>query len=101
MQTLLVAVFTYSAVGLLGASELTCDMTGYRATPGLEARVEKDALLVHWNGEAGQELRAAFAIDNSRPVVRELAVRNKDSQWSTLGRNLVLEFGVTTGIRRT
>src|SRR5438876_1042792 len=101
MKTLLVAAFTICSAGWLGASELTCDMSGNRATPGLEARVEKDALLVHWNGEAGQELRAAFAIDNSRPVVRELAVRNKDSQWSTLGWNLVPEFGVTTGIRRT
>jgi len=101
MKTLLVAVSTASAVGLLGASELTCDMTGYRAAPGLEARVENDALLVQWKGEAGQQLRASFAIENNRSVVRELAVQNKDRQWSTLGRNLVPEFGVTTGIRRT
>ena len=101
MKTLLVAAHAASAVRLLGASELTCDMTGYRATPGLEARVEQDALLVQWKGEAGQQLRASFAIENSRPVVRELVVRNKDGRSSTLGRNLVPEFDVTTGIRRT
>src|SRR5439155_9430207 len=101
MKTLLVVAFATSAVNLLGASELTCDMTDYRATPGIEARVENDALLVQWKGEAGQQLRASFAIENSRPVVRELAVRNKDGRWSFLGRNLVPEFGATTGIRRT
>src|SRR6266704_3187509 len=81
MKTLLVVAFATSAINLLGASELTCDMTDYRATPGIEARVEQDALLVHWKGEAGQQLRASFAIENSRPVVRELAVRNKDGRW--------------------
>jgi hypothetical protein len=101
VKTLLVMALAANAVRLLGASELACDMTAYRATPGLEARVEKDALLVQWNGEAAQELRAAFAIEDHRPVVRELAVRNKNGQWSILGRNLVPEFGVTTGIRRT
>jgi len=101
MKTLLVAAFAISTVRSFGASGLTCDMTGYRAAPGLEARVENDALLVQWQGEAGQQLRASFAIENNRPVVRELAVQNKDGRWSTLGRNLVPEFGVTTGIRRT
>src|SRR3989441_1085948 len=101
MKTWLVVALATSAARLFGASELTCDMTGYRATHGLEARVEKDALLVQWNGEAGEQLRASFAIENNHPVVRELAVRNKDGRWSTLGRNLVPEFGVTTGIRRT
>src|SRR5437667_1318478 len=101
MKTLLVEAFATSAVNLLGASELTCDMTDYRATPGLEARVEKDALRVQWKGEAGQQLRASFAIEKQRPVIRELAVRNMDGRWSSLGRNLVPEFGVTTGIRRT
>src|SRR6266545_1493083 len=100
MKTLLVALVTASAVKLLGASELTCDMSGYRAAPGLEARVVQDALEVQWKGEAGQQLRASFAIENSHPVVRELAVRNRAGRWSTLGRNLLPEFGVTTGIRR-
>src|SRR2546427_3824786 len=101
MKTLLVLALVTSAVRLDGASELSCDMTGYRATPGLEARVEKDALLAQWKGEAGQPLRASFAIEKERPVIRERAVQNRDGPWSTLGRNLVPEFGVTTGIRRT
>src|SRR5437867_10515312 len=101
MQALLVALFTAGVLGPLSACGLTCDMTGYRVATGLEARLEKDALLVQWKGEAGQQLRASFAIENSRPVVRELAVRNKDARWTALARNLVPEFGATTGIRRT
>src|SRR6266496_3534666 len=102
MKTLLVAALAISTVKSFSASNLICDMTGYRATPGLEAREEKDALRIQWKGEAGQQLRASFTIDNNHPVVRELAVQNKDGRrWSTLGRNLVPEFGVTTGIRRT
>jgi hypothetical protein len=101
MKTLLLAALAINTVRSFGASGLTCDMTGYRAAPDLEACVERDALLVQWQGEAGQQLRASFAIENNRPVVRELAIQNKASPWFTLGRNLVPEFGVTTGIRRT
>src|SRR5438874_1516909 len=100
MKTLLLAALAISTVKSFSASNLICDMTGYQASRGLEARVEKDALLVQWKGETGQ-LRASFAIANNRPVIRELALRNKDGRWSTLARNLVPEFGVTTGIRRT
>jgi hypothetical protein len=35
------------------------------------------------------------------PAVRELAVRQKNGTWVNLGRNLVPDFGVTTGVRRT
>src|SRR5262249_50233553 len=101
MKALFPVVFAVCAAGLLRASELTCDMTGYRATPGLEARVEKGALMVRWHGEARQQLRASFGIEDHRPVVRELAVQNASGQWRTLGEHLVPEFAVTTGIRRT
>ncbi len=99
MRTLL-AAFAVCAADLLRAAELNCDMTGYRPASGLEARVEKDALLVQWRGEAGQQLRAAFAIEQHRAVVRQLAIQNKDGRWRTLGEKLVPEFAVTTGIRR-
>src|SRR6185437_9526607 len=63
----------------------TWDMTGYRPQPGLEAVAEDESLNVRWEGERGQELRA----------------RKEGGEWSTLGRDLVPEFEVTTGIRRT
>src|SRR5207244_11143474 len=53
------------------------------------------------DGERAQQLRAAFALENQVPIIRELAVRPRAGEWKTLGRNLTPEFGVTTGIRRT
>src|SRR5262249_31122621 len=35
------------------------------------------------------------------PALRELAIRSKDGPWKTLAQDLVPEFQVTTGIRRT
>src|SRR5690242_9245658 len=79
----------------------TFDLSGYRPQSGLEAAVDGDSLVVHWDGEADQELRARFALVRGIPSVRELAARNRDGEWTILGRDLVPEFGVTTGVRRT
>jgi hypothetical protein len=90
-------------VGLLSepAPAQTVDMTGYHPLPGLAAVSEGGSLTVTWDGENGQELRARFSIRDGTPTVQELAVRTKGSAWSTLGTDLVPEFGVTTGVRRT
>jgi len=77
------------------------DMTGYRPQPGLVAVSEGGSLAVTWDGEKGQELQARFSIVEGTPTVRELGVRKKGGEWTTLGKDLVPEFGVTTGVRRT
>ena len=76
-------------------------MTGYRPQPGLEAFSQDGSLTVRWDGEKGQELLARLAIVNGTPTVRELAVRKKGGEWATMGRDLVPEFTLTTGVRRT
>jgi hypothetical protein len=90
-------------VGLLSeaAPAQTVDMTGYRPQPGLVAVSEGGSLAVTWDGEQGQELQARFSIVEGNPAVRELRVRRKGGEWTRLGRDLVPEFGVTTGVRRT
>ena len=90
-------------VGLLSgtAPAQTVDMTGYRPQPGLVAVSEGGSLAVTWDGEQGQELQARFSIVDGTPTIKELGVRKKGGEWTTLGRDLVPEFGVTTGIRRT
>ena len=82
------------------AQSLNCDMTQYKAAPGLRAAIEQGALAVTWSGANGSELRARYAIDNGQPSVRELAVRKSGGQWAPLGQNLVPEFYVKTGVRR-
>jgi hypothetical protein len=79
----------------------TCDMTGYHALPGLEASIHDGGLTVRWDGEKSHELLAKLAIVNGTPTVRELAARKKGGEWATVGRDLVPEFSITTGIRRT
>ena len=42
-----------------------------------------------------------LAIVNGTPTVRELAIRKTGGAWATVGRDLVPEFSLTTGVRRT
>src|SRR5205823_4031653 len=95
------SIATLCAGLFVGAAPSTWDMSEYRGQPGLAAVVEGEALIVQWAGSPGQELRARFAVAGGTPTVRELAVRQGDGEWVVLGRDLVAEFRVTTGIRRT
>jgi hypothetical protein len=90
-------------VGFLpeAATAQTVDMTDYRPQPGLVAVPEGGSLAVTWDGERGQELQARFSLVDRTPTIRELGLRRKGGRWTTLGRDLVPEFGVTTGVRRT
>jgi hypothetical protein len=90
-------------LGLLPAvtAAQVVDMTGYRPQPGLVAVAGNGTITVTWDGEEGRESLARFSIVEGTPTVSELAARKKGNKWTTLGRNLVPEFGVTTGVRRT
>jgi hypothetical protein len=92
----------YLSCSFTGSSKLpTVDLTGYRPQPGLQAAMEQDTLTVRWDGETQRECLARFAIVDGVPTLGELSVRKRNAKWVTLGRNLVPEFGVTTGVRRT
>jgi len=86
---------------LVGAAPPTWEMSEYRDQPGLSAVTEGETLTVNWTGAPGQELRARFTVVGGIPTVRELAVRAGGGAWAVLGRDLVPEFRVTTGVRRT
>ena len=82
------------------AAQFTCDLSGYKETPGLKAEMAGDALRLTWQGERGDQLRSAFAIRDGQPLVRELAARKSAGNWIVLGRDLQPEFQVTSGVRR-
>jgi hypothetical protein len=84
----------------VGAGALACDLAQYKPAQGLTAAVEQDLLVVSWTGQAGAELRARYAIDGGQPAIRDLSIRKAGGQWKTLGRDLVPEYRVTTGVRR-
>jgi len=89
-----------AAAPALLADSMTCNLSQYKAAPGLTAAVEQNALAVSWSGQNGADLRAHFAIDGGQPVVRELAVKKAGGSWTTLGRNLAPEYHVVSGVRR-
>ena len=91
---------TRAAPPARAAGSLNCDLAHDKASPGLTANVEQDLLVVSWSGQAGAELRARYAIDAGQPLIRDLAIRRAGGQWSTLGRNLLPEYRVTSGVRR-
>ncbi|MFB3828014.1 MAG: hypothetical protein ACE15B_14690 [Bryobacteraceae bacterium] len=74
-----------------------CDLGQYKPQPGLAAENSGGALRVTWQGERGQENRAAF---REPGVVQELAVRKAGGPWAVLGRDLQPEFEITSGRRR-
>jgi len=77
-----------------------CDLSGYRPQPGLQAGDRAGAVEITWEGERHEQLRAAFAIRDGRPTVRELAARKGSGEWIVLGRDLSPEFEITSGVRR-
>lgn len=87
------------AAGAPAADPMHCTLTGYQEKPGLKAELGDDSLHVVWRGEGG-DLRAEFAIESGRPMIRELAAQKRDGSWAVLGRNLAPEFRVVTGKRR-
>ena len=89
-----------AGASIAGASSMPCDLSGYKEVPGLKAEMDGDALRVTWQGARGQELKVSFGLQNTAPVIREMAVRRQGTQWIMLGRDLSPEFHVTTGKRR-
>jgi len=79
---------------------LTCNLSQYKAAPGLTAALDHDMLVVSWTGQNGVDVRARYAVDSGQPVIRDLAVKKAGGQWTTLGANLTPEYHVVTGVRR-
>ncbi len=94
---LLGLVFT---CGVALAQAMDCNLQGYKPQDGLKAEMHDGAVVLNWEGEAGQQLRAEFTIRDGQPVVQELAARANGGQWETLGKDLTPDFEVTTGRRR-
>src|SRR5438093_7027975 len=98
MKRFLMTVTIVLAASTAFADPLKCDLSAYTAAAGLTAVVEADTLVVTWTGDQDTELRAGYGLDGGQPVVRELAVRKRGGQWATLGRNLVPEYYVVSGV---
>ncbi len=86
--------------GMVAAESLHCTMEGYKPVDGVKAEVKGGTVTIAWDGEAGQQLMAEFALRNGQPVVVQLAARKAGEQWAVLGKNLSPDFEVSVGKRR-
>ena len=77
-----------------------CDMTGYRAQPGLSASNGADGLTLAWDAERDRSVRMRLWIDAGTPTIRELAIRRTGAAWTTLAVDAQPEFRVVSGFRR-
>jgi len=98
--TTIAATLAAFAFTTLRADTLTCDMSQYKSSSGPTATIDQNVLTIAWPGRSGSEMRARYAIDGGRPIVRDLAVRRGGGPWVTLGQNLTPEYHVVSGIRR-
>ncbi len=82
------------------ADRVTCDMSAYKAQPGITAASTGDSLAVTWNGDGDQEVRLTLVVNSGTPTVKEIALRHGRGAWTTLASNVTPDFAVMTGLRR-
>src|SRR5260370_36649805 len=86
--------------GIMSAQTLNCDLSRHQPAEGVKAEAKGNAVVLSWQGEAGQQLRAQLSLRDSQPIVQELAARSSGGAWIVLGKDLTPDFQVTTGKRR-
>src|SRR5262249_14995338 len=82
------------------ADPLTCNLTGYKAQSGLMAAVADNTLTLTWEGEKSEEVRMRLTVESGTTAIRDIAVRAKGGEWTTLDSNVRPEYGVVSGLRR-
>jgi len=85
----------------LPADSINCALSDYHPIPGMDVSFEDDTVTVSWEGKETAQLRMRLIVSQGCPVIREFAIHKEDGRWITLGQDLVPEFGVTTGRRRS
>src|SRR3990170_3345781 len=101
MKNEIIVLALVSLASAAYADQLPCNLTEYKATPGLVAAVAGETLTLTWDGDRNQELRLQLAISAGTPTIRDLSLRRKGiAQWTTLAGNMTPEFRVVSGIRR-
>src|SRR5262245_17666243 len=84
----------------LYADPMSCNLSGYKPTPGIAAAMEGNTLAITWDGDKTDEVRLRLAINGGTPTIQDLSVRKKGGTWATIAANLTPEFRVISGFRR-
>ena len=88
------------AAPALFAQAPMCNLSGYKAAPGLTAAVAGDTLALTWDGDPNQEVRMQLTINSGTPTIKDLSVRRKGGTWASVASNATPEFRVVSGFRR-
>src|ERR1700730_7726812 len=84
-------------VASVQADPLSCNLSAYKAAPGLTAVVEGPALALTWDGDANGEVRMRLSINGGTPTIQDVSVRKKGGSWGTVASNLTPEYRVVSG----
>jgi hypothetical protein len=79
---------------------VTCDLSDYKAMPGLSATNEGNVLVVTWDGQKDEEIRLRLGVEQGTPKIQDMAVRHKGAAWAIVAANLMPEYRVISGLRR-
>lgn len=93
-----IAVAGVFAAPVIRAQE--CNLSEYKASPGLTAGATQKTVTLIWDGEKNEEIRLRLMLRNGTPVIQDVALRNKGETWVTLAAGLEPEFHVVSGVRR-
>lgn len=88
------------STGIAAAQSQNCNMQNYKPVEGMKVEQTGNSLILAWQGEGDQQLKAQFTIRGGQPLIEELDARSANGQWAVLGKNLTPDFSVTTGRRR-
>jgi hypothetical protein len=82
------------------ADGLMCNLSAYKAAPGLTATVDANVLTLAWDGDKTDQVRARLAIVNGTPTIQDLSIGRKGGTLASVASNLTPEFQVVSGWRR-
>ena len=85
---------------LNAAEPINYDLSQYNSQKGLKAEVDKQVLNISWEGDSQNQLRIQFIINEGVPIIRELALKEGNGPWNTIGNNIMPEYRVVSGLRR-
>ena len=60
---------------MAAAQTPVCNLQDYKSVDGIKAEANHNTVQLTWAGEAGQQLRAQFALRDGQPVIQQLAAR--------------------------
>ena len=96
---LLTALATIASV-VPASAQVRCDVSGNATRSGITATVTSETLAVEWEGAGDERLRLRLDVVDRAPVITQLAMRDGQSDWTTVLTDARVEFTIVEGRRR-